>query len=245
MLSVLGVLLIALPVLAAKNESGSQQGSNDTQQEESGSQQGSVMPEEQTGQPRVQVTVYPTGAMVENKNEVKTQNQGEDSQLKTATQENENESRSNVASKSMSPRSDIAKEHMNVVAQMVESLLMTKSMRGGIGDQVREIAQEQKSAQEEIMSGLSKVDSRHALLKSLIGPDYAALKSMQKTMEQNQMRIEKLQELQNQLTNKGEITMVEETIRALTEQNMALQDRVQLEEKTGSMFGWLFQYLAK
>lgn len=178
-----------------------------------------------------------TGAQVQNQNQVKTQNAGEDPQLQVNTQEQESQG----MPKGESPRSESAKENMSVVAQKVEELLTTKTTEGGIGEQVKQIAQEQKQAQDQIQTELGKVDSRGGLLKSLIGPNYQALKNMQKQMEQNQLRIQQLEQLENQLTNLGEITLVQETIQVLTEQNTALQDRIVLEEQTGSLLGWLFK----
>ncbi|MFH1280237.1 MAG: hypothetical protein ABII08_01325 [Candidatus Beckwithbacteria bacterium] len=178
-----------------------------------------------------------TGAQVQNQNQVKTQNAGEDSQLQVNTQEQESQG----MPKGESPRSETAKENMSVVAQKIEELLTTKTTEGGIGEQVKQIAQEQTQAQDQIQTELAKVDSRGGLLKSLIGPNYQALKNMQKQREQNQLRIQQLEQMKNQLINLGEITMVQETIQALTEQDTALQDRIALEEQTGSLLGWLFK----
>ena len=191
-----------------------------------------------------------TGAQVQNQNQVKTQNAGEDSEIQTNTQEQEaqgddQESQAQGMSKGESPRSQTAKENMSIVSQKVEELLTTKTTQGGIGEQVKQIAQEQKQAQDQIQTELGKVDSRGGLLKSLIGPNYQALKNMQKQMEQNQLRIQQLEQLKNQLTNQGDITMVQETIQALTEQNTALQDRIALEKQSGSLLGWLFKLFAK
>jgi hypothetical protein len=52
-------------------------------------------------------------------------------------------------------------------------------MKGGIGDQVREIATQQKMAQEQVKSNLDQVENRKGFMKFLIGPDYKALKSME------------------------------------------------------------------
>lgn len=213
-------------VYAAKNETGSQ-----------GLGQSTVT----QGQQQITTPPSSTGSQIKNQNEVQTQNQGEDSQIKTNTQEQE----SKETTKSASPRSETAKENMSNVSQKVEELLTTQTEKGGIGEQVRQIAQEQKQAQDQIQTDLGKVDSRKGLLKLLIGPNYQALKSMQKQMEQNQLRIQQLEQLQNELTNQGDITMVQETIQALTEQNTALQNRINLEDQSGSLLGWFFKLFTK
>jgi len=214
------------------------------------SSQENNQPSEQANQnPTLKPTyapLSPTGVQV--KNRVNTVNQGENSQLQVNTQTEQQLETNNDgqgATKTASPRSETAKAHMSTVAGYVENLLLSKSLKGGIGDQVKEVAQQQKTAQEEIQSGLAKIDGRNQFLKALIGPDYTSIKMVQNTISQNEERIQKLLELQNQLTNTGDITMIEETIQALTEQNTALKERVNFEEKTGSAFGWLFRYFAQ
>lgn len=176
-----------------------------------------------------------------NQNQIKTQNAGEDSNIKTSNQEQENTG----MPKGASPRSETAKENMGAVSLKVEELLTTKVTQGGIGEQVRLVAQEQKQAQDRISAGLEKIDSRGGLLKSLIGPNYLALKNMQEQMEQNRLRIMQLEKLEIQLVNLGDAALVQETIQTLTEQNTALIDKVALEEQSSSLLGWLFKILAK
>lgn len=183
------------------------------------------------------------------KNQIETKNRGEDSQLKVETQEQtQEETEMNTGAgntKKESPRSEVAQEKMSIVAKHVEELLTNRTMKGGIGEQVRVVATQQKQAQEAVESQLHLVENRKGLLKSLIGPDFKALRDVENQIEQNQMRIAQLEELKTQLTNQSDITMIEETIQALTEQNTQLQDTVTTETQTKSMFGWLFRYFAK
>jgi len=196
-----------------------------------------------TGTVVVKPTVSPTsGVAVANQNQVKTQNEGDDQQLEVQTAEQED---TNEGTKSASPRSEIAQEKMSDVAKGVEEILTTKTLRGGIGDQVKIIAQEQKQDQSQIQTQIKKIDNRGGLLKSLIGPDYKALKSLEKLIAQNELRIQQLTELKNQLTNSGDITMIQETIDALVQQSVILQAIIDAENITGSMFGWLVRLFVK
>jgi hypothetical protein len=223
----LGLLTLAIPVFAASQGGQGSQGAGSGQQG---------------------AGVSSTGNQVQNQNQIQTQNQGEDQQLKVSNQEQENTgeqvSQAEGSTKAASPRSEVAVEKMSNVAQKVEELLTTQEAKGGIGDDVRKVAQEQKDAQGKIQQELKKVDNRGGLLKLLVGPDYKALKSMQKQMEQNQLRIQTLEQLKNQLLNQGELTSVQEAIQALIEQNTALQDRISLEEGNFSLLGWLFRLFA-
>lgn len=180
---------------------------------------------QQQVQQQLYASASPAANQIQNQNQVQTQNQGTDSQLQVNTREQENTG--------------------SIVSQKVQELLTAKTLTTGIGAQVKAIAQEQNLAQAEIKEDLEKINGRGKLLKTLIGPDYKALKNMQQQMEQNQLRLQQLEQLQTQLINQGDIAMVTATIQALNEQNIALQDKINLEEKLGGLFGWLFKLLLK
>lgn len=218
---------LVLPVFAAKNN-------------EVGAQTGQQI--QQQAQQQLPISASQTGNQVQNRNQVNTQNQGEDSQLQVNTQEQENLGEGQ--GEGLQNRSQNAVQNMSEVAKQVQQLLQARTT-GGIGEQVRQIAQEQNQAQTQIQAEFKKVESRGKLFKLLVGSDYQALKNLQKQTEQNQLRIQRLAQLQNQLTNQGDITMVQETIQALAEQNTTLQDRINLEEQSGSLLGWLFKLFAK
>lgn len=177
--------------------------------------------------------VVPQGNQVQN--QVQTQNAGEDSQLNVNTQE------SLQANGDSQGRSDTARQSMSTVAQKVEELLEVGGAQGGIGQQVKTIAQQQKQAQGEMMGQLSKLESRQGLMKKLFGADLKAIKNLKQQMEQNQLRIQELQELQNQVTNKAEEIQIQELVHALVEQNTSLGEQIQAEEQVGSVFGWLLK----
>ncbi len=177
--------------------------------------------------------VAPEGNQVQN--QVKTQNTGEDSQLNINTQENFQ------VNEDSQGRSDIARQNMSNVAQKVEELLESEGVQGGIGQQVKTIAQQQKQAQAEIGDQLKKLESRQGLMKRLFGADQRAIKNLKQQMEQNQQRIQELQELQNQVANQAEETQIQELVQALVEQNTALEEQIQAEEQVGSIFGWLLK----
>jgi hypothetical protein len=207
-----------------------------------GSQQG------QADQQRVQdPTTHSDTAVVSSQgnqvqNQVNTQNAGEDSQLQVNTQESFEANEEGVKSQG---RSDTARQNMSMVAQKVEELLSDETNQGGIGQQVKDIANQQKQAQGEIKQQLDKLESRQGLMKKLFGADPKTIKNLKQQIEQNQLRIQQFQQLQNQTTNQADETQLQEMIQALTEQNTALADQVQIEEQVGSVFGWLIKLFAK
>ena len=188
--------------------------------------------QQQLRDPLTEVT--PQGNQYQNQNQV--QNAGEETQVQYQAQEaQENEIKGGAN------RSDNAKAKMSAVAAKVQELLNDPTLEGGIGPQVRIIAQEQRQAQSEITGQLNKLESRQGLMKKLFGADQKATKNLKQQMEKNQLRITQLEKLQNQTMNQAEEAQIQELTQALVEQNTALQNKVQEEEQVGSVFGWLFR----
>jgi len=185
---------------------------------------------------------------VQNQNQVQTQNQGEEQGLQVATQEQEGQEEENDRAKEPkkeSPRSQVAREYMSLVAQKVEELLIARTVKGGIGEQVREVAKEQQVAQGETQEELEKLENRQGLWKKLFGPNYQAIKNLKRQREHNEERIRLLEQLKNQVVNQAEANQIAETTEALTQLNNSLQEQIEAEEDTQSLFGWLFRLLAQ
>jgi len=138
-------------------------------------------------------------------------------------------------------RNAVAREHMSNVAEAVEQLLVAREEKGGIGQEVREIAQQQKQAQVEIHRQLEKIETRRGLLKKLIGPNFKAIRNVRQHLAQNQLRIERLERLKDQLSVQTDKDNVDQTIQALKEQGQVLQKQISAEERVKSVFGWLFK----
>lgn len=186
--------------------------------------------------------ITPTGVV--NQNRVETQNQGEENQIQMEELEQEQPEGTGDGQYGQN-RNQNAYEHMSIVAQKVQELQMLGVRTGGLGEQVREIAQNQNQSQEKIQIELGKLDGRQGWLKSLIGPDLGAIKNIKMELEQNRVRIQQLEQLQNQLANQGDTSAIQETVQALIAENEALQNKLTQEEGTKSMLGWLFRFLAK
>ena len=186
----------------------------------------------QTGSTSVVVT--PMGKNIENK--VQTQNQGEESQLQVQTEEK----LGTEMTTNMGTRSEKAMENMSEVAKQVQGMLEIRTT-GGIGDQVRIVAKEQNQAQEKIQEHVMKMESKSEVLKKLFGPDYKSLASLNELIAENTVRIEQLQELLTQVQNYADRTQIEATIQSIVSQNTALNNLIQEEAQTRSMFGWLLR----
>lgn len=130
---------------------------------------------------------------------------------------------------------------LQVATQHMEQLMDMEGLNEEVGSQVRTIAQEQVQTQTQIQTQLNKLESKSGLMKKLFGPDYGAIKNLKQQMEQNRLRIQQFEQLQNQVTNQADETQLEEAIQALVEQNTSLEEQIQAEEQVGSIFGWLIR----
>ena len=183
-------------------------------------------------------------AQNQNQNQVETQNQGESDQLNVNTQEQEQEGEETETNKPNS-RSQNARDHMSSVSVYVEELLAMPDRQGGIGQQVRVIAQEQNQVQQQIGDELTTLENKSTLRKRLFGTDYKAVRNLEGLIEQNQLRIQQLEHLQIQTQNQSEQVQIQAAIEALIQQNTALQEQVQAELNYKSLFGWLMNYFAQ
>jgi len=167
-----------------------------------------------------------SNSQVKNTNEVKTQNQGEESQFSVKNQESEQ-------------LNQVVNDSFIKVSDQVHELIETVGAKGGIGQQVREIAQSQTKLQDEIKLDVTQLNSRGTVSKFFIGSDKKLIKSMEQKMEQNRLMIQQLEELKLQTKNTGDLQQLQETIDLMTYQNTSLQKKIDKENKSNGMFGWL------
>lgn len=226
-------LLAITPALAkGSTDAQGQQGQtavssqSNTSNTSAGSQAGSNQGTTVTASPTKKPTVSPTGNQVKNTNEVQTKNQGEDSQLSVKTQESEQ-------------LNQAVDDSLTKVSDQVHQLIETVGAKGGIGQEVKEIAQSQTKLQDEIVSDVAKLNSRGTVAKFFIGADKKLIKSMEQKMEQNSLMIKQLEELKLQTKNSGDLQQLQETIDLMTYQNTSLQNKVEKESKSNGIFGWL------
>jgi hypothetical protein len=155
------------------------------------------------------------------------------------------ETSNSTPSKSSKNSNLTAQEHMNGVSQKVQEILENKDYQGGIGQQIRVIAQQQNEAQEQAQVQLEKLKSKNAFSRKLFGPDKNAINQINRLMDQNQVRIQQLELAKTQLANTSDQKQLEETVTLLAQQNAALENQLNLEENSPSVFGWLVKLLAK
>lgn len=217
-------LLASFPILAkgsVEAQRGQQITESDSQSITTNGSQNTI-----TTSPSKKPIVSPTGNQVKNTNMIQSQNQGEDSQLSVKTQESEQ------------LNEDVTKS-LNKVSDQVHQLIDTVGAKGGIGQEVKVIAQNQLKAQDQIKSDFEGLNSRGAFTKLMIGSDKKLTQSLQQRMEQNRLMIQQIEELMTQTKNKSDLEQLQLTIDLMTYQNTSLQNKIDRENKSKGMFGWL------
>ncbi len=131
------------------------------------------------------------------------------------------------------------------VANAVQEMLHVAERNGGLGKQIRTIAQNQNQNQERIEANLERVQSRSRIVRFFIGPDYSEINNADSILRQNREQIEQLNQIKNQFTNQSDQQQLTEQIRVLEQANSQIEESLTSEQRKFSLFGWLFRSFSK
>jgi hypothetical protein len=134
---------------------------------------------------------------------------------------------------------EVAKTYKNNVAQFVHNLKELGEIEGGIGQQVKVVAQAQNDTQAKVEESISDVENRNGFLKFIVGPDYSGIANVQTAITENQTRIKVLSDLLNQITDPAVKLVLQGQVESLQQQNEKLQSFVNTSSEGASLFGWL------
>jgi hypothetical protein len=228
------ILFLALPLILvspviAKSPSGNQP-SSPTDITSDPLKTPTSNPSKPTGTQRIAVS--PTSSLVQNQNQTQAKNQGQDQQLSVKTQEAEQLNRE-------------INESTTKVSDQVHQLIETVGAKGGIGQQVKEIAQSQIKTQQEIKTDFEKINSQSKLSKLILGSNKLAIQSLSQKLEQNRLMIQQLEQLKSQTQNQGDLQQLQLTIDLMAYQNTSLQNKIDTESQSRGMFGWILNLFRK
>ena len=134
---------------------------------------------------------------------------------------------------------EVAKTYKNSVAQFVHNLKDLGDIEGGIGQQVKVVAQAQNDTQAKVEESISEVENRNGFLKFIVGPDYSGIANVQNAITENQTRIKVLNDLLAQVTDPAVKLVLQGQVTSLQQQNEKLQSFVSTSSEGVSLFGWL------
>jgi len=135
--------------------------------------------------------------------------------------------------------SQMSETHRSVVASFVHSLLNVADREGGIGSQVRVVAQSQNESASTTAEAMVKVESRGALHTFLVGSDYKNLGVIRNEVASTTANLLKLKTLLSQATNDADKAELNAQITALETEQSTVEAYVSVHENAFSLFGWL------
>jgi len=136
---------------------------------------------------------------------------------------------------------DEADEYKNKVAQFVHNLKEIGDMEGGIGQQVRIVAQAQNDSSSEVEDSINEINDRSDFVKFLIGPKYGSIADVQTAITENQTRIKVLTDLMAQVTDPVVKQVLNDQVKQFQQENARLQIFVTESGSGASLFGWLMK----
>lgn len=137
-----------------------------------------------------------------------------------------------------------AEFHRSAVASFVQSLLAVADREGGIGQQVRVVAQQQNGTKDKVAESIDKVEKRSKLKSFLIGTDYKNTGALRSEMVQTRNQIAQLKRLADKAENDQDKNELQNQIQALEQEQTNIESFITQNEDKFSLFGWavkLFQ----
>jgi len=146
---------------------------------------------------------------------------------------------SNRSATSTDPgKSDNADSHRSVVAAFVQGLLNVADREGGIGAEVRVIAQEQNDSASTTVEAMAELEERGGLKTFLIGTDYKSAGVIRSELAKTDNQIERLKKLVSRATSEADKAELNVQIESLVESQVEIENFVELHESKFSLLGW-------
>ena len=142
--------------------------------------------------------------------------------------------------------SQTAAEHRSVVATFVQNLLSVANREGGIGSEVRVIAQEQNDSSSTTAEAVINVENKGGFSAFLFGTDYKNIGVIRSELASTSNRIDRLSILASStsisITDKQQLGV---QIAALKTDQSKLNTFVNAHEGQFSLFGWFVKLFNK
>ena len=165
-------------------------------------------------------------------NQVK--NQGENNQVKTQEQNATQTQDKNKENK----KQDNAELHRSAVANFVQGLLAVADREGGIGQEVRTIAEQQNGIKDRAADIIYAVENRNKVKTFLIGTSYKNLGELRSQMVQTRNQIDQLKKLMDKAENESDKTELQSQIQKMEQEKTKIDAFIAQNEDKFSLLGW-------
>ncbi|MFH1822936.1 MAG: hypothetical protein ABH830_04515, partial [Patescibacteria group bacterium] len=161
-----------------------------------------------------------------------------------AAEQGEKQKNQNQFSEGNGPNED-ALNRRSQVSNAVQEMLQVADRQGGIGEQVRLIAQQQNQGEEQMEQAMEIVKNRGRLKKFLLGPDYKNLETVEEKLNQFDEQLENLKDLSETVENSSDQETLTNQITIMEQVRNQLQNEVMVEKKSFGLFGWLIKLFTR
>ncbi|MDO8486142.1 MAG: hypothetical protein Q7S77_00360 [Candidatus Staskawiczbacteria bacterium] len=137
-------------------------------------------------------------------------------------------------------------EHRSTVATFVQGLLnVADREQGGIGDQVKVIANEQNDSKDKVADTIDIIQNRSNIKTFLIGTDYKNIGELRSETVKNTNQIDQLKGLLDKTTNTETRTSLQTQIQTLEQEKTKIENFIKTNESKFSLFGWFVKLFNK
>lgn len=178
------------------------------------------------------------GNAVQTQEQNQIKNQGEETQIQTQEQ-NEIQANDKAKDKTKNNKGQVnAESHRSIVANFVQSLLAVADREGGIGQEVRTIAEQQNGTKDRAADIIYAVENRNKLKTFLIGTSYKNLGELRSQMVQTRNQIDQLKRLADKAENEADKTELQTQIQTLEQEQANIETFITQNENKFSLLGW-------
>ncbi len=162
-----------------------------------------------------------------------------------ATSTTAKDTRGNATSPTASAEGKLnAEMHRSEVASLVKSLLSLADRQGGIGAEVRVVAQEQSASATTTAAAIEKAEKKGKISTFLFGSDYKSLGELRSSMTVTTNSIERLTNLLDRTIGSSDKAELQLQIDALKATQAEVSAFIETKESSFSLFGWLIKPFA-
>lgn len=133
---------------------------------------------------------------------------------------------------------DMSSEHRSAVAAFVQSLLRVADRDGGIGAEVRAVAQSQNDSASSTAEAIAKVENRSKLWSFLFGTDWKNVGMLRSQLAKTDADAARLETALAEATDASVKADLQAQITALKAEQAKVETFVEAHEKSFSLLGW-------
>ncbi|MFA5022503.1 MAG: hypothetical protein WC508_05500 [Patescibacteria group bacterium] len=134
---------------------------------------------------------------------------------------------------------EVSAEHRSKVAEIVQQLTAVVGQDKNIGQEIRQIAQEQNTTTERMVTKIEKIETRGKLKTFLIGTDYKNIGALRSELVTTANHIDRLEKALERTDSEEIKTELNAQITALKEAQIKVESFIKTNENKFSLLGWL------